>query len=31
MRYAKMLPGGSPQPHADRGGVNMGRSASIHR
>jgi hypothetical protein len=31
MHYAGMLPGISPQLPADRGVVNMGYSASIHR
>jgi len=31
MRYANMLPGIKPHPSADRGVVNVGRSASIHR
>ncbi len=31
MRYADMLPGISPQLPADRGVMNVGRSASIHR
>jgi hypothetical protein len=31
MRYADMLPGIKSRPRADRGVVNVGRSASIHR